>query len=109
MQGEHPVMLLRARPSTEAREAFALWFRKVHLRDVERIPGISGVTSATGPGGLFFGFYAFEGSEDVQAALSSPQAAYARGTWEQWASKMEELFIEIWAPLGPLPLYHPAN
>ena len=109
MQPDQPVMLLRARPSPAVRDQFAAWFRKVHLRDVERIPGISNVASATGPGGIFLGFYSFEGSDDVQTALSSPQAAYARGTWEQWSSKLEELFIEIWAPLGPLPLYHPSN
>jgi hypothetical protein len=109
MQGDAPVMLLRARPSEEVRERFAAWFRKVHLRDVERIPGIASVTSAITPGGVFLGFYAFRASEDVQEALASPQAAYARGTWEQWSSRLEELFIEIWAPLSPLPLYHPAN
>ncbi len=103
------MMLLRARPSDEVRDEFAAWFHKVHLRDVERIPGIARVTSGRTNGGVFLGFYAFAASEDVQQALSSPQAAYARGTWDRWSSKLEELFIEIWAPLGPLPLYHPQN
>jgi hypothetical protein len=109
MQGDAPMMLLRARPTAEARDQFDAWFHKVHLRDVERIPGVSRVSSGHTAGGVYLGFYAFGASEDVQQALSSPQAAYARGTWEQWSSKLEELFIEIWAPLGPLPLYHPSN
>jgi hypothetical protein len=41
----------------------------------------------------------------VQSALQSPQAAYARGTWEQWAPHLEELTIEIWATLFPMPVY----
>lgn len=103
------MMLLRARPSPAVREPFAHWFHHVHLRDVERIPGISRVSSGRTPGGVFLGFYSFDDSDDVQRALSSPQAAYARGTWDQWSSKLDELFLEIWAPLGPLPLYHPFN
>jgi hypothetical protein len=109
MDASTPLLLVRARPNDETRAQFDSWFRKVHLRDVERIPGIASVTSGRTPGGVYLGFYSFSGSEDVQQALSSPQAAYARGTWEQWSSKLDELFIEIWAPLGPLPLYHPLN
>lgn len=103
------MMLLRARPTDEIRDQFAAWFRKVHLRDVERIPGVAHVASGKTPGGVYLGFYTFKGSEEVQQALASPQAAYARGTWDQWSARLEELFIEIWAPLGPLPLYHPIN
>jgi hypothetical protein len=109
MDPSAPFMLLRARPAPDIRDRFSSWFLHVHLRDVERIPGITAVRSGRTPGGVFLGFYAFEGSEQVQAALSSPQAAYARGTWEQWSAKLEELFIELWAPLGPLPLYHTIN
>lgn len=106
MDPEQPFMLLRARALEDQQERFAKWFRAVHLRDVERIPGIASVESARAPGGIHLGFYGFEGSHSVQAALSSPEAAYARGTWEQWAPHLEQLSIEIWAPLMPLPLYH---
>ncbi len=102
-------MLLRARPSDAILERFTPWFRHVHLRDVERIPGIRRVESGRTPGGVFLAFYEFENAEAVQAGLASPQAAYARGTWEQWSSELSELYIELWAPLGPLPLYHPVN
>lgn len=103
------MMLLRARPADAIVERFAPWFRQAHLRDVERIPGISLAQSARTAGGVFLGLYEFENAEAVQGALSSPQAAYARGTWEQWANNLAELSIEIWAPLSALPLYHPSN
>ena len=106
MTGDSTFMLLRARVGESDRERFAAWFRSVHLRDVEKIPGIVGVRGGRTPGGVNLGFYNFASNEMVQAALQSPQAAYARGSWEQWAPNLEELSIEIWAPLGPLPLYH---
>ncbi|MGE0569956.1 MAG: hypothetical protein AB7H85_11385 [Dehalococcoidia bacterium] len=109
MDPARPMMLLRARPSDAIHDRFVPWFQKVHLRDIERIPGISGVRSGRTPGGVFLGFYEFSSAEAVQPALASPQAAYARGTWEQWSSDLSELFIELWAPVGPLPLYHPIN
>ena len=57
------------------------------------------------PTGTCLGFYSFESAEVVQSALSSAEAAYARGTWERWAPQLEELLIEIYAPLLPLPIY----
>ena len=45
MDPEQPFMLLRARALEEQRDRFAKWFRAVHLRDVERIPGIASVES----------------------------------------------------------------
>jgi len=100
-----PMMLLRARPKPEERERFSAWFREVHLRDIQNIPGIVSVEACTTAAGTKLGFYAFESSEVVQAALSSPQAAYARGTWQQWTPHLDELLIEIFAPLFPLPIY----
>ncbi len=98
-------LLVRARPQPEARARFDTWFRHVHLRDVAKIPGIGEVQAAWTAGGTRLGFYTFESGEAVQAALQSPQAAYARGTWEQWSSELEEFSIEIFAPLFPLPIY----
>ncbi|MGH2633177.1 MAG: hypothetical protein ACRDG3_07190 [Tepidiformaceae bacterium] len=100
-----PMMLLRARPKPEARARFADWFRDVHLRDIQKIPGIISVETGTTSAGTKLGFYAFESSEVVQAALSSPQAAYARATWQVWTPHLDELQIEIFAPLFPLPIY----
>ena len=109
MDNDGPFMLLRARTDEEARQRFARWFRAVHLGDVERIPGMASVKAGRTPGGTFLGFYAFHDSEAMQSALQSPEAAYARGTWEQWAGHLEELSIEIWAPLVPLPIFRSAS
>jgi hypothetical protein len=109
MDPYQPFMLLRARPRDDVREKFSWWFRNVHLKDVANIPGIAAVQSGSTRGGLMLGFYGFASTEQVQAALASPQAAYARGTWEQWAPQLEELFIEIWAPVVPFPIYRSVN
>ena len=109
MNTNRPFLLLRARPKAESRERFHSWFRQVHLRDVERIPGIVTVRSGSMPGGTHLGVYTFDSADVVQGSLASPEAAYARGTWEQWASELEELLIEMWAPAFPLPMYESAN
>jgi hypothetical protein len=105
MNDGRPFLLLRARPKPEARRRFRPWFLDTHLRDVRRIPGIAETRYGVLPGGTTLGIYSFESSDVVGPALSSPQAAYARGTWEQWAPHLEELSIEIFAPLFPLPIY----
>lgn len=110
MTGEmRPFLLLRAVPSEEVGEQFRRWFREVHLRDVERIPGMAEAQMGMAPGGVLLGVYTFESAEVVQAALASPEAAYARGTWERWAPHLSELVIEMWAPLGPMPIFESIN
>ncbi|HET7738306.1 MAG TPA: hypothetical protein VFK32_07015 [Tepidiformaceae bacterium] len=100
-----PFMLLRARPKPGAREAFDHWFRTVHLVDVRKIPGVVRATGGWTSGGTRLGFYYFADAEAVGSALESPEAAYARGTWSQWAVNLEELGVEIMAPLVTLPMY----
>ena len=109
MDPERPFLLLRATPRAEDRNEFRRWWKLVHLRDVRRIPGFSQVEWGETGKGATIGIYTFESAEAVQGALNSPQAAYARGTWEQWAPRLEEFFIEMYAPLGPLPIYKQQN
>ncbi len=104
-----PFLLLRARPHAASHERFERWFREAHLRDVSRIPGIVHVQSATTAAGTKLGFYSFASADVVQAALSSPEAAYARGAWDPWAAELEELSLELFAPLFPLPIYRAAS
>jgi hypothetical protein len=104
-----PFLLVRAVPLPEERDAFGQWFAHTHLRDVQRIPGFKSIEHARTREGAYLGFYTFKEAEMVQSTLSSPEAAYARGTWEQWAARLEELVVEIFAPLVPLPLYHSRN
>ncbi|MGH2609011.1 MAG: hypothetical protein ACRDHF_07960 [Tepidiformaceae bacterium] len=109
MRDGTPFLLVRARPKDEARAPFRAWFLGAHLKDVRSIPGIAGVESGETAGGTTLGFYSFEDAEAVQTALSSPQAAYSRGTWEQWAGRLEELLIEVWADVPSMPVYRGRN
>jgi hypothetical protein len=104
-----PFLLVRAHPRDEARAPFRAWFLGVHLRDAGAIPGIARIESGETAGGTTLGFYSFEDAESVQTALTSPQAAYARGTWEQWAGRLDELLIEVWTPVPPMPVYRGRN
>ncbi|MBI5946847.1 MAG: hypothetical protein HY875_01755 [Chloroflexi bacterium] len=104
-----PFLLLRARPKAPERGRFEEWFRDSHIPAVRRIPGISGVEVGRTAGGTTLGIYMFESAEVVQAALSSPEAAYARGTWDAWTPHLDELLIEMWAPLVPLAIYQSAG
>lgn len=101
-----PFLLIRARVKPEARALFDDWYRQVHLPDVARIPGIVQVEAGKTAAGTWLGFYTFETTAAVPAALNSAEAAYARGTWERWGKDMEDMHIEMFAPLTPMPLYH---
>jgi hypothetical protein len=45
----------------------------------------------------------------VPVALQSAEAAYARGTLEQWAGRVTEIRFEMYAPLAPLPAFASIN
>lgn len=106
MRDGRPFLLVRARTAAAERDRFAAWFRQSHVPDIRRIPGIAGVQVGQTAAGTTLGFYTFESAEVVQAALGSPEAAFARGAWEAWTPHLEELLIEIFAQLFPLPIYH---
>jgi hypothetical protein len=106
MRGDRPIMVLRARVKPEARDAFLHWFRRDHLAEVANIPGVVAVRSGHTAGGTFLGLYTFESSDTVQTALGSPEAIAARAGWEAWAPRLDELFIELWAPMSPIAIFH---
>ena len=109
MRDYKPFLLVRAHPKDEARAPFRAWFRSVHLQDAAAIPGIGHIESGETAGGTTLAFYSFDDAEAVQTALTSPQAAYTRGTWEQWAGQLDELLIEVWTPVPPMPVYRGRN
>jgi hypothetical protein len=109
MNDDRPFMLLRARVHEEARYEFDRWFEAVHLKDVARIPGIVQVRKGRNADGTRVAVYSFADTDTVQTALASPEAAYARGTWETWQPQLEELLIELWSATFPIPLYRNAN
>ncbi len=105
----NPLMLLRARPSPGIRAEFEPWFRNVHMREVGRIPGIIETRSARTNAGTHLGIYTFASADVVQSAMSSPEAAAARATWARWERDLEELHVEMFAPLFSLPMYRAVN
>lgn len=109
MDDQQPFMLVRARARDAARPDFDSWFETVHLRDIANIPGVARVRKGQNADGTRLGVYTFVSTEAVQPALASPQAAYARGTWERWQPDLEELLIELWSASYPIPLYHGIN
>ncbi|MBI2766971.1 MAG: hypothetical protein HYX53_13810 [Chloroflexi bacterium] len=105
MLGEGPFLLVRAKPHEDARARFTRWFIEVHLADVKKIPGLVALRTGETRAGTRLGLYFFEDGTALQAGLSSPQAAYARGTWEQWAPHLDELLIEMFGTLA-MPRYY---
>lgn len=109
MDDQQPFMLVRARARVAARRAFDEWFGAVHLQDIARIPGVTNVRKGHNGDGTLLAIYGFASTDAVQPALASPQAAYARGTWERWQPELEELLIELWSAASPIPLFHGIN
>lgn len=106
MDPSAPFLLLRARVRPSVNEQFEKWFREVHLRDASAIPGIVSVRGARTAAGTRLCFYTFGSAEAVPGALQSAQAAYARETWEPWQEDLEEFSVEMFTPLGIMPVYH---
>ena len=67
--------------------AFGYWERTSRTRG--KIPGVDDVAAGITPSGTWYVFYTFASAEAFQKALGSPEAAYARGTWERWDDLME--------------------
>lgn len=109
MNPRAPVFVVRAMPRPAAVDGFFRWLRGVHLRDVRRIPGIAAVQWGRTVGGAVLAVYWFSNSETVRAALESPQAAYARGTWERWVPELEEFLVDLYAPVEVSPAEVPWN
>ena len=109
MDNERPFMLIRARAREETRIEFDDWFDRVHLKDVAKIPGVIGVLQGRNADGTRVGIYTFESTDALQPALASPEASYARGTWERWQPDLEELLIELWSAAFPISLYQSIN
>lgn len=109
MERDLPFLLVRATPLPDAREAFASWFRHVHLRDARRVPGFKSVESTLTSDGAFIGIYTLADPDAVQEALGSPEAMYARGAWEQWTPRLQELVVEMYAPLPSMRVFEHRN
>ena len=104
-----PFLLLRARVKPEYRDPFGAWFREAHQREATAIPGIVEMRTGLTAESTFLGFYSFASAEVVPAALQSPEAVATRRGWEQWNPHLDEFHVEMFAPLGVMPIYHGPN
>jgi len=106
-----PYLVVRASIEPSVMEEFERWYCREHLPHVMAIPGIvkayrsrchrRGVNWTT--------LYEISDDASVQTAMSSPQAERARRDWETWAQHVSDVTIEIYAALGPLPVFHHCN
>ena len=101
MNPYQPLLILRARVKPELSGRFREWFVSTHLNDVRRIPGIASVEWGTTPDGTYLGLYCWEDPEAMQRGFTSPESAYARGTWDRWSRDLEEFDIEMFMPVVP--------
>lgn len=96
-----PLLVMRAWPAPEHFAAFRRWAREVHARDTAAVPGVKRVEVGLAPQGVVLVVYVFEDADSVPVALQSPEAAYARGTLQQWLGKVYEVRFEMLAAVAP--------
>lgn len=103
---QRPLLLVRARIDPAALPEFRAWYHRVHLPHVLAIPGIVGYRGLSyGPGAPpgapnVVSLYLFADEGVVQKALASAEAQRARADWEQWAGRVRDLAIQIYAPVN---------
>ncbi len=100
MRGEEPFILLRARVRGE-RQPFVDWFRREHLREVAKIPGVASVHWGQTRGGVLLGVYRFRDVNAMQQSFGSAEAASARAMWARWSDQLEEFSVEMQFALTP--------
>ncbi len=107
-----PTLIVRARLAPELMVEFEAWHDATHLPNVLAIPGVVGARRVRGASqipGTHQMEIEFEDGASVESALASEEAQRARRDWTQWTARLQELSIEIYAPLSPMPRYHHWN
>lgn len=94
MRGEEPFILLRARVRGDP-DPFVAWFRREHLPEVARIPGMASVHWGMTRGGTILGVYRFRDVDAMQQSFGSAEAAHARAMWARWTDRLEEFSVEM--------------
>lgn len=107
-----PTLWVRARVTPEVTAEFESWYISTHLPHVLNVPGIvraQRVRGSSDQDGSHLMVFEFADSAAVQPALSSEEAQQARKDWDHWRPHLQELSIEIYAPLSPIEAYHHRN
>lgn len=109
---QRPTLWVRARISPALMDEFEAWHAQTHLPHVLDIPGIVRARRVRGAhdlAGTHLMMFEFVDDSAVQPALASQEAQRARQDWDRWRADLQELSIEIYAPLGPIDTYHHRN
>ncbi|MCH7488896.1 MAG: hypothetical protein J4O00_10910 [Chloroflexi bacterium] len=106
-----PYLVVRASVEPSVMEEFERWYCREHLPHVMAIPGVVKAYRAkcNRRGVNWTALYEMSDDASVQKAITSPQADRARRDWEKWAQHVSEVTVEIYAPLGPLSVFHHLN
>lgn len=106
-----PYLVVRASVEPAVMEDFERWYRREHLPHVMDIPGIVRAyrSNCSRRGINWTTLYEMADDASVQKAIESPQAERARRDWEAWAQHVSEVTVEVYAALGPLPVFQHQN
>ena len=107
-----PAIVVRARLNPEVMEKFEIWHSETHMPHIMAIPGIVAarrVRHAREIPGTHQMEFELEDEQAIQRVMGSAEAQIAQQDWTAWATDMQELSVEIYAALGPLPQYHLDN
>lgn len=106
-----PYMVVRANIDPSVLDEFERWYRSVHLAHVMEIPGVVKAyrCNCTRRGINWATLYELADDGAVEKAITSREADRARRDWERWLPHVQELTVEVYAALGPLPNFHHWN
>ncbi len=106
-----PFLVVRAKVEAAIMDEFVRWYVAEHLPHVMEIPGVvRAYRSQCHRRGInWTTLYELADDSSVQVVITSVEADRARREWERWMPHVEELTVEIYAPLGPIPGYHHWN
>lgn len=106
-----PVLVVRASIDASRMDEFMTWYAREHLPHVMKIPGIVKAYRTVcrrGPVN-WTALYELKDDASVRTAIASSEADQARRDWETWFPHVSDLSVEVYAQLGPLPMFHHWN
>jgi len=106
-----PYFVVRASIEPAVMDDFVLWYQREHLPHVMEIPGVVRAFRSTcnRKGVNWTTLYELVDDSAVPLVMASAEADRARREWERWIPHVQELSVEIYAGLAPLPPYHHWN
>ncbi len=106
-----PCIVVRAFIDPALMNEFDHWYREVHLPHVREIPGVVAAyrVTANRKNTNWTAIYTLSDDTQVQGTLTSAEAERARQDWERWLPVISDFSIEVYAGLGPIPIYQHYN